>query len=175
MSNEWHDRLVQMGIDPDKAMEQGYADIPDGLPSNYFQKSNNQGNVSRVVILQTIGDCELNEAETRWLSYWNLYGDKLFGIPSPQYHFNPETEQRADFAFEKQCVLVEVDGMTGHDGHEGAHRSYPGYGNDRKRDMTAMKLGWLIVRFPTYWMSRASVFFRGKESIEDLNSILRYR
>lgn len=52
---------------------------------------------------------------------------------------------RFDFADPAARVAVEVQGLMGYGGHEGAHRGIAGYLRDLKKHNLALRLGWTVV------------------------------
>lgn len=68
------------------------------------------------------------------------------GLPEPtcEYVFAPPRKWRADFAWKKERILVEIEGgiYTG-----GYHVSIKGYTGDCEKYNYASMLGWVVLRF----------------------------
>lgn len=81
------------------------------------------------------------------------YGEALLaqhiaaeGLPQPdtQFRFDQVRKWRADFAWQRERLIAEVDGGT----HGfGSHNSSKGYRADRERDQAATLAGWTVLRF----------------------------
>ena len=79
--------------------------------------------------------------------------------PQRQYQFSPTRRFRADFAWPKYMIILEIDGGTysrrarkcpvcGR-APTGAHNTPSGYESDRERDAHAAILGWTVIRVTT--------------------------
>jgi very-short-patch-repair endonuclease len=68
------------------------------------------------------------------------------GIPTPvrEYMFARPRQWRADFAWVKERILVEVEGGVW---SQGRHLTGSGYTKDCKKYNTASILGWTVLRF----------------------------
>jgi hypothetical protein len=82
---------------------------------------------------------------------WERYLDgqmAMVGLhPVPQFAFaldwTPRRQYRADFAFVKEMLLIEVDGGTW---ISGGHNRGAAYARDRERDNEALCHGWRTIR-----------------------------
>ncbi len=75
-----------------------------------------------------------------------LFQIKVARLPVPvtQYLWHPTINYRADLLFERERLIVEVDG--GVYLRHGHHNSGKGYEYDRRRDAEALTLGYLVLR-----------------------------
>lgn len=77
----------------------------------------------------------------------NLSSHLAAGLFQREYRWHPTRRFRADFAWPKQRLLVEIDGGqwlrgTGHNSGTGKER-------DCEKDAEAALLGWVTLRFTT--------------------------
>ncbi|HET8906919.1 MAG TPA: DUF559 domain-containing protein [Ktedonobacterales bacterium] len=75
-----------------------------------------------------------------------LFQIKVARLPVPvtQHLWHPTINYRADLCFEREHLIVEVDG--GVYLRHGHHNSGKGYEYDRRRDAEALTLGYLVLR-----------------------------
>lgn len=100
-----------------------------------------------------------SKLEREFAYYWKALAPQFLAdppAPRRQYRFHPERRWKADFAWPRQRVIVEVDGgaflrrrskKTGKRYSGGGHHSAAGYRADRERDNAAVAAGWLVLRY----------------------------
>lgn len=79
------------------------------------------------------------------LFLWHCKAKKL-PPPVTEFRFTPDRRFRADFAWPKQKILVEVEGAVW---SRGRHTRGSGYTKDLEKYNLATELGWRIFRYST--------------------------
>ena len=65
--------------------------------------------------------------------------------PEREFMFHPTRKWRFDFAFPKQKIAVEIEGVTG--GMGGRHQRRSGLEGDAYKYNAAVLLGWRVLRY----------------------------
>jgi len=99
----------------------------------------------------------LKDKASHFLYYWNILSNSDIEIKPEYNQLVPGRKFRADFAFPKQRVLVEVDGgvmgfiFTDKDGNKswrrGGHSSISGQLKDMERGNQLVAHGWRVLHF----------------------------
>ena len=78
---------------------------------------------------------------------------KAWMMPEPvrEHRFHPERRWRFDFAWPEDKVAVEIEGIVWSEGG-GRHQRGKGFEADCLKYLSAMDLGWRIVRIPSTWL-----------------------
>ena len=85
---------------------------------------------------------EPSQWEELFAALWKNFGDG--SIPEREHHFIMGRRYRADFAWPKEKVIVEIDGCQW---VKGGHNSGHGRQRDNERDRLATLDGWRTLRF----------------------------
>ena len=72
--------------------------------------------------------------------------------PDREYLFHPTRKWRFDFAFPKQKIAVEIEGVTG--GMGGRHQRRSGLEGDAYKYNAAVLLGWRVLRYTPAMVTR---------------------
>lgn len=119
-------------------------------------------------------------SEERFLVLWHVYGEwERFGHPRRQMRIIPNRKFVSDFVW--MCdgfklLVVEIEGMTGRDGHVGGHRSIHGLQRDARKYNLAALNGWgSVYRVPSWWLFRGYERQSPRVFIEEINTLLANR
>jgi len=119
-------------------------------------------------------------AEERFLALWHVYGEwERFGQPRRQVRIIPNRKFVSDFVWTWdgfKLLVVEIEGMTGRDGHVGGHRSTRGLQRDARKYNLAALNGWgSVYRVPSWWLFRGYERQAPRVFIEEINALLANR
>lgn len=86
--------------------------------------------------------------EAVFLNHWQMAGDRV--QPVREYRFCPGRKFRADFAWPRRKVLLEVEGGVH---SRGRHVRALGFMADCKKYNLAAQLGYMVIRVPTPFLA----------------------
>ena len=69
--------------------------------------------------------------------------------PRRELRFHAVRKWRFDFAWEKELVAVEIEGLLFRG--RGGHQTGVGFLKDAEKYFTGLELGWTIIRVPGVW------------------------
>ena len=76
-----------------------------------------------------------------------LCGTAIAGKPTPEHRFHPVRRWRLDYAWPKQKVAIEYEGIVSKGGKgKSRHATLLGYTEDASKYNHAQVLGWIVLR-----------------------------
>ena len=108
----------------------------------------------------------LEESFDLWIRQENVNPNECFR----EFQFVSDRKWRFDFAWPKEMVAVEIDGLK-HDG-KGGHQTVQGVLADAEKYEAALRMGWRVYRVPGPWVAEGERMIWRPQVMETLKELL---